>query len=342
MTRTSILVVISIFFTFFIISCSGPESDWQKAKQQNTIEAYTTFIKLYPQSNYLQEAKSKIEDLDWANSVKAHTLKGYQEFIRLYPESNHVNEAKSKVEDLDWANTAKTNTTQVYQEFFKKYPEPSLLHQSWSPVLIDKTISIDKIAFRSWEKYDGMRPDIDTKVRWQVGEEAVPSDVFESGWLIRSVKILVLDNIAKTLEYGGLAAEKGGKPIYSMEIKAFATVKDAPVEKASGVFWEATLFLKNTANEPGTFWLHRDDEHGLDISLITSGERETKLKAFLLPNMPLNKKSLVTDWTGKLGVTLNPGETTWVVLVFDVPKETNFGILKFQAAPIMIGSHLMK
>jgi TonB family protein len=61
--KTSKLIVCLVLpmIILLFISCGGEQSDWKKAKKSDTVEAYDTFIKKNPQSNYIRQAYIAME-----------------------------------------------------------------------------------------------------------------------------------------------------------------------------------------------------------------------------------------------------------------------------------------
>ena len=47
----------------FMVGCASEKRDWEKAKLQNTIPAYETFLRTHPQSSLMDSARSRIEKL---------------------------------------------------------------------------------------------------------------------------------------------------------------------------------------------------------------------------------------------------------------------------------------
>ena len=92
---------ISILFAIFLTMCSSPESDWQKAEENNTIEAYQSFLNKYPESSYASEVQEKIGKLifesDWQKAEGNNTIEAYQSFLNKYPESSYASEVQEKI-----------------------------------------------------------------------------------------------------------------------------------------------------------------------------------------------------------------------------------------------------
>ena len=58
----SILINI-ITIALFLFNCTSMKSKFQKSKQDDTIESYLLYINKYPQSEYADSSKARIEEL---------------------------------------------------------------------------------------------------------------------------------------------------------------------------------------------------------------------------------------------------------------------------------------
>ncbi len=56
-----VLVLISL-----VISCINEDSAWDKAKEKNSVAAYTKFIDKYPESKFIADAQQKIMNLEYS------------------------------------------------------------------------------------------------------------------------------------------------------------------------------------------------------------------------------------------------------------------------------------
>ena len=121
-------VVLILFLTFLFNTCDKSKSDWEMARQLNTIEGYNEFLSKHSQSKFAEVAKEKIEELTWDSTVKDNTIEAYQEFLSEYPQSKFVETAKEKIaefrrlEELDWQKAKKQNTVEAFRDFIKKHP----------------------------------------------------------------------------------------------------------------------------------------------------------------------------------------------------------------------------
>lgn len=80
----------AIFLLILTAGCGSEASHWEKTKQTNTAEAYKSFLNNYPNSQYVAEAKTRIEELEWADTKAKNTLEGYRDYTAKYPTSNRI------------------------------------------------------------------------------------------------------------------------------------------------------------------------------------------------------------------------------------------------------------
>ena len=73
--------------------------------QRDDIQGYEEFIRKYPSSSFIQDARERIETAQETelNRIQRDDIPGYEEFIRKYPNSSFVQDARERIE------TAKEN-----------------------------------------------------------------------------------------------------------------------------------------------------------------------------------------------------------------------------------------
>ena len=89
--------------------CSRQQSDWQRAREANTADAYEQFLKKYPSGEFTAQAQARLKELyeerDWQKARDADTLDAYQAFLRQHPEGKWTEEARIRVENFALAQT---------------------------------------------------------------------------------------------------------------------------------------------------------------------------------------------------------------------------------------------
>jgi hypothetical protein len=89
--------------------CSRQQSDWQKARETNTADAYEQFLKKYPSGEFTAQAQARFKELneegDWQKARDADTVDAYQAFVKQYPEGKWTEEARIRIENFTLAQT---------------------------------------------------------------------------------------------------------------------------------------------------------------------------------------------------------------------------------------------
>jgi cell division protein FtsN len=92
-----------------LAGCSRQQSDWQKTREANSVEAYEQFLKKYPSGEFTAQAQARLKELDeerdWQKARDADTLEAYQGFLKQYPDGKDAEEARIRVENFTLAQT---------------------------------------------------------------------------------------------------------------------------------------------------------------------------------------------------------------------------------------------
>lgn len=92
-----------------VSGCSRQQSDWQKAREANTADAYQQFLKQYPSGEFTAQAQARFKELteerDWQRARDADTVDAYQAFVKQYPEGKWTEEARIRIENFTLAQT---------------------------------------------------------------------------------------------------------------------------------------------------------------------------------------------------------------------------------------------
>ena len=92
-----------------LAGCSRQQSDWQKTREANSVEAYEQFLKKYPSGEFTAQAQARLKELDeerdWQKARDADTLDAYQAFLKQYPDGKDAEEARIRVENFTLAQT---------------------------------------------------------------------------------------------------------------------------------------------------------------------------------------------------------------------------------------------
>jgi cell division protein FtsN len=107
-TKKLLLACLGVLLLGFA-GCSRQQSDWQKTREANTVEAYAQFLKNYPSGEFTAQAQARLKELeeerDWQKARDADTLEAYQAFLKQYPDGKDTEEARIRVENFTLAQT---------------------------------------------------------------------------------------------------------------------------------------------------------------------------------------------------------------------------------------------
>lgn len=138
--------LIAIFAAGLVVAgCSSQQSDWQHAQQQNTVAAYQKFIKQYPDSEHVQDAKQQIAHIkqqremqqaraDWQQARQMNTKVAYQQFLQTHPDSQYADQARQQLQQMqlqqDWTYASSSGNLVALQQFASKYPNSPQAQQA--------------------------------------------------------------------------------------------------------------------------------------------------------------------------------------------------------------------
>jgi hypothetical protein len=113
--------LIPIIGLFLFIGC-GENYQYEKAKKINTIEAYKSFIKKYPTSEFVELAEYSIDSLRYSEVALIDSLEGLKVFIEKYPDSRFYSKALDKIEEITFNTAKKKKSINALKAYLRKYP----------------------------------------------------------------------------------------------------------------------------------------------------------------------------------------------------------------------------
>ena len=119
----SIRKLLILASTMLIVSCNNPESDFKRAEQSNTEQAYLEFIKNHSDSPLVTQAKARIETMSFQEAQKAATTAAFEAFLQRFQLGELAQHAKRELEALEFAQAKKATTIPIWEGFLQKYPQ---------------------------------------------------------------------------------------------------------------------------------------------------------------------------------------------------------------------------
>lgn len=96
-------------------------TDWVSIKDLGNPYLLKDYISKNSESEYVNEARNKLDSLMWANAVKVGDIYSYQEYLNVVPEGKHISRARAIIDDLE-ANilsaSQKEQCMQTLQNFY--------------------------------------------------------------------------------------------------------------------------------------------------------------------------------------------------------------------------------
>jgi hypothetical protein len=112
--------VLAVALSISVLGCAG--SAWRHARSDDTITAYHTFLKQYPESRYSDQARARLE---LARIKKHPTRSSVETFRARYSTPELSAELDPLVEDLFFQHARAVGTAEAYRIFLDRYPEGS-------------------------------------------------------------------------------------------------------------------------------------------------------------------------------------------------------------------------
>jgi hypothetical protein len=116
------IILISVILAFSL-TCFAQKGKWKKAQKVNTIESYQKFLIKNPDSEFYEEAKTKLIELEFQKAQKINTVESYQNFLIKNPDSEFYKEARSKLIELEFQKAIKAYNISALKIFIKNYPQ---------------------------------------------------------------------------------------------------------------------------------------------------------------------------------------------------------------------------
>lgn len=101
--------------------CNSPETDFQKAEQANTEQAYETFLQRHPDSPLATKARSNLVKVSYENAKRTNTVAALESFLSRFPSSELSTNARTDLENLEFELAGRANTEVTWGGFLKKY-----------------------------------------------------------------------------------------------------------------------------------------------------------------------------------------------------------------------------
>lgn len=103
--RRAASIVLAAAVLVVAAGCSRENQDWRSAQAADTAEGYDDFVAKHPQSEFAEQAKSRVKQLaeerDWERATVADTAEAYQQFLAQHPDGKWAQEARVRIENFN-------------------------------------------------------------------------------------------------------------------------------------------------------------------------------------------------------------------------------------------------
>lgn len=104
------------------------ENAYQTACQTGTLDAFKTFMKKYPRSQYSKDIQNRIKDYElWSVAKNNNTIQAYESYLQNSQFKTFASEANAAIGNIksvvEWENIKSTDNLSVVQSFIRKHPK---------------------------------------------------------------------------------------------------------------------------------------------------------------------------------------------------------------------------
>jgi len=235
---------------------------WLQTKQENTTAAYNKFKQEYPQSNKLNDAENEIQKLQLDSTLALNNTQSLRAYIQQYPQGNYTEKTKIKLDVLvqDSIKNAKLyaqdkaaydkakrkNTESAYQTYINNYPQGQYLKEAKQQIVYLNNEELRKADDYAWKKAKRTG----TKESYQTYINNYPQGQYLSQAKTAIKNIGKLPEIEMvyvrggTFQMGSNNGESDEKPVHSVTLSGYYIGKYEVTQK----LWKAVM-----GNNPSRF-----------------------------------------------------------------------------------------
>ena len=102
-TQSAVKVLrLSFALMLLMVACSPEKRDWEVAETAGSLYSYNEYLAKYPQGEFADSARRKIEELEFLDCQTTSTVEAYQAYLARYPNGPFSAKAREGWDDLDW------------------------------------------------------------------------------------------------------------------------------------------------------------------------------------------------------------------------------------------------
>lgn len=114
-------IILLIVLMIFILVCSSNNKEWETAKKENTIEAYSRFWEQNRESPLADSALVRIEKIVFKYAVLRNTLSLYEKFLSMFPNGSFADSAQYRIGRIYLESARASQSIPSYKKLLEKY-----------------------------------------------------------------------------------------------------------------------------------------------------------------------------------------------------------------------------
>jgi len=112
-------ILVPAFPLLLVLSCE--RMDYKHAREEDTVEAYSTFLEKHPDGEYAQKARLNIESLVYKKARQEDEIQSYQEYLDMYEKPAWKNEALERIMEIKLAGLKDSDSIRAHEIFISEY-----------------------------------------------------------------------------------------------------------------------------------------------------------------------------------------------------------------------------
>ncbi len=105
-----------------VLALCGCTSAYEKARGQDTAEAYRTFLRENPGDPASTMARGRLAELEFQHARRQHTVLGYKRFLAAFGDTSRASDAKVLLEGLRFEAARHEGSSSGWLEFLREHP----------------------------------------------------------------------------------------------------------------------------------------------------------------------------------------------------------------------------
>ncbi len=114
---------ILVFALLLLSACSPEQSRWDETSVQDSEAAYLAFLSEFPEGNYADSARLRIETIHLTEAVAERTLDAYEAFLTQHPQGLFSDSVRYLREAAHFASAEASGEIAALTDFLERFPD---------------------------------------------------------------------------------------------------------------------------------------------------------------------------------------------------------------------------